>query len=122
PVKIVACYVPRNLFSLISRPELKSVQSLKGQAVGLNGFGGGLENVARLIFKHFGVDPDKEIKFLALGGNEARFASMKQGLTAATMVSPPQDFLGKKIGFVVLARSQDLFNYPSSGLVATTKT
>ena len=109
------------LISLISRPEFKSVHELKGKAVGLNGFGGSLENVARLIFKHFGVDPDKEIKFLAPGGTEARFASMKQGLTAATMVSPPADFLGKKMGFVVLTRSQELFSYPTGGLVATTQ-
>ena len=46
---------------------------------------------------------------------------MKQGLTAATIVAPPGDFLGKKMGFVVLARSQELFSYPSSGLVVTTK-
>ena len=121
-IKIVACYVPGNPLFLISRPEFKSVQDLKGKAIGVSAFGNALETIARLIFKHFGVDPDKEIKFLVPGGVEARFASMKQGLTAATMVNPPFDFLGKKMGFVVPAKSQELFNYPSSGLVATTKT
>jgi ABC-type nitrate/sulfonate/bicarbonate transport system substrate-binding protein len=46
---------------------------------------------------------------------------MKQGLTAATLGSPPLDFLGKKLGFVVLARAQDLFNFPAIGLVASVK-
>ena len=46
---------------------------------------------------------------------------MKQGLTAATLGPPPMDFLGKKLGFVVLARSHELFNWPISGLVATAK-
>ena len=59
--------------------------------------------MARLIFKHFGMDADKEVKFLALGTNERRFAAMKQGLAAATLGTPPPDFFGKKFGFVVLA-------------------
>ena len=46
---------------------------------------------------------------------------MKQGLTAATMGSPPLDFLGKKMGFVVLARAHELFSYPTSGVVASVK-
>ena len=121
PVKGVASYVPGAPIALIARPEFKSVQELKGKAIGLNTFGTALEVVARLIFKHFGVDADKEIKFLALGTVDARFAAMKQGLTVATLGSPPLDYLGKKLGFVVLARAHELFSYPLSGLVASVK-
>jgi ABC-type nitrate/sulfonate/bicarbonate transport system substrate-binding protein len=46
---------------------------------------------------------------------------MKQGLTHATLGSPPIDFLGKKLGFVVLARANELFNFPVSGLIASAK-
>jgi ABC-type nitrate/sulfonate/bicarbonate transport system substrate-binding protein len=77
--------------------------------------------VARLIFKHFNIDPDRDVKFLVTGTIEGRFASMKQGLTAATLGSPPIDFQGKKLGFVVLARAHELFSYPISGLVASVK-
>jgi NitT/TauT family transport system substrate-binding protein len=121
PVKIVACYVPSVPLALISRPEFKSVQELRGKTIGVNAFGGTQETIAKLIFKHFDVDPDKEVRFLVPGDTEARFASMKQGLTGATLGSPPSDFLGKKLGFVVLARSHELFNWPISGLVATAK-
>jgi NitT/TauT family transport system substrate-binding protein len=121
PLRVLACYVPGSPSALISRPEFKSVPELKGKAVGLNTSGGALESIGRLIFKHFGLDPDKEIKFLPLGTNERRFSAMKQGLTAATMGSPPLDFLGKKMGFVVLARAYELFSYPTSGVVASVK-
>ena len=121
PVKVVACYLPATPIALIARPEFKSVQELKGKTIGLNTFGGTLESTARLIVKHFGLDPDKDVKFLATGTVDSRFAAMKQGLTAATLGSPPLDFLGKKLGFVVLARAQDLFNFPASGLVASVK-
>ena len=97
PLRVAACYVPGSPSALIARPEFKSVSELRGKTIGLNTFGGALESVARLMFKHFGLDPDKEIKFLALGTSERRFSAMKQGLSAATMGSPPLDFLGKKM-------------------------
>jgi NitT/TauT family transport system substrate-binding protein len=121
PLRVLACYVPGSPSALIVRPEFKSVQELKGKAIGLNTSGGALESIGRLIFKHFGLDPDKEIKFLPLGTNERRFSAMKQGLTAGTMGSPPLDFLGKKMGFVVLARAYELFSYPTSGLIASAR-
>jgi ABC-type nitrate/sulfonate/bicarbonate transport system substrate-binding protein len=121
PLRVLACYVPGSPSALIARPEFKSVTELRGKAIGLNTSGGALESIARLMFKHFGLDPDKEIKFLPLGTNERRFSAMKQGLTAATMGSPPLDFLGKKMGFVVLARAHELFSYPTSGVVASVK-
>jgi ABC-type nitrate/sulfonate/bicarbonate transport system substrate-binding protein len=107
--------------ALISRSEFKRVQDLKGKNIGLNTFGGTLESISRLIAKHFGLDPDKDLKFLATGTVESRFAAMQQGLTAATLGSPPIDFLGRKLGFVVLARANELFNFPASGLVASVR-
>src|SRR6266542_1252863 len=121
PVKIVACYVPGPTATLIARPEFKSVQELRGKTIGLNVFGGNLEIIARNIFKHFGLDPDKEIKFLVGGPLEARLATMKQGLIVATLGGPPTDFLGKKMGFVVLARAHELFSFPVTGILSSEK-
>jgi len=121
PVKIVACYTPTVATVLIARPEFKSVEELKGKTIGLNSYGGGLEGQARLMFKRLGLDPDKDIKFLATGGVDSRLTALKQGLTAATVGSPPIDSLGKKLGFIVLARANELFSYPSSGLIVNLK-
>lgn len=121
PVKIVAAFVPAAPMALIARPEFKTVAELRGKAIGLNTYGGTLESIARLMFKHFGLDPDKDAKFLPTGTLYSRFAAMKQGLTAATLGSPPIDFLGKKLAFIVIARAQELFNFPASGLVASVK-
>lgn len=121
PVKILAAYVPAAPMALIARPEFKSVPELRGKTIGLNTYGGALESIARLMFKHFGLDPDKDVKFLPTGTLDSRFAAMKQNLTAATLGSPPIDFLGKKLGFVVLARAHELFSFPASGLVASAR-
>ncbi len=121
PVKILAAYVPATPMALIARPEFKSVPELRGKTIGLNTYGGALESIARLMFKHFGLDPDRDAKFLPTGTVDSRFAAMQQNLTAATLGSPPIDFLGRKLGFVVLARAHELFSFPASGLVASVK-
>jgi ABC-type nitrate/sulfonate/bicarbonate transport system substrate-binding protein len=121
PVRVVACFTPGLTTAIIARPEIKTVQDLKGKTIGLNSIGGGLESTVRLMLKHYGLDPDKDVKFLATGGIETRFAALRQGLTVATAGSTPADYLGKKFGYVVLARAYDLFSYPNTGLVASVK-
>ncbi len=121
PVRVVACFTPGLTTAIIARPEFKTIQDLKGKTIGLNSIGGGLESTVRMMLKHYGIDPDKDVKFLATGPLETRFAALKQGLTVATAGSTPVDYLGKKMGYVVLARAFDLFSYPNTGLVASVK-
>ena len=120
PGRIVLLYRPSPHFVLLGRPELKSVKDLKGKTIGV-AIGGGPDLVARLMIRHFGLDPDKDMKFVAGGGSEGAFARMKQGLIDATSVPVPWDYRAKKMGFIVLARAEELFTYPISGAVATPK-
>jgi NitT/TauT family transport system substrate-binding protein len=116
PLKVVACYGPSSTHTIISRAEIKSVKELKGQTIGINNYGGAVELITRMILKQFGLDPDKDVKFVALGGAGPRFAALKQGLIAAAVVSPPLDSEGKKVGFNVIARAYELFSFPQAGL------
>ena len=71
PVKVVACFVPAPVFALVSRPEVESVEELKDKTVGISTFSGLSIFGARVIAKHFGLDPDKDLKFVAIGAVEA---------------------------------------------------
>jgi ABC-type nitrate/sulfonate/bicarbonate transport system substrate-binding protein len=77
--------------------------------------------VARLMFKQFGIDADKDLKIVALGAGSARFASLKEKIVDVVVVSPPADAEGKKMGFNILARAHELFSFPNVGLGATVK-
>ncbi len=103
---------------VVSRPEINSVGELKGKTVAVAAFGGTNFSVLQFIAKHFGFDPEKDIKVLAVGPNERRLAALKQGLVAAAIVPPPWDFHAKKLGFHVIAKSYELFSYPQTGLIA----
>ena len=118
PARIVVCFRPLPHFVVVSRPDIKSVKDLKGKIFGTNP-GGGPDLVARLIIKQFGMDPDKDIKFTR-STNDIALARMKQGLMDATALPVPRDYQAIKMGFHVLARAEDLFTYPISGLIAHT--
>jgi ABC-type nitrate/sulfonate/bicarbonate transport system substrate-binding protein len=121
PSRVVVCYRPSPHFVMLSRPELKSVKDLQGKTIGVAFIGGGPDLVARMMLRHFGLDPQKDVKFVAGGGTEVRVFRMKQGLLDATAVPVPWDYHGKKMGFNIVARAEDLFTYPISGLVAHTR-
>jgi NitT/TauT family transport system substrate-binding protein len=112
PIRVVACFVPTLPFMLIARPEFKSVQELKGKTLMIGVAGSSPDLIARMMLKHFGLDPDRDMKLLPGGASDARLVALKEGLVAATVVGPPFDFLGKKLGLNILARSQELLSYP----------
>jgi ABC-type nitrate/sulfonate/bicarbonate transport system substrate-binding protein len=74
-----------------------------------------------MMLKYFGLDPEKDVKLLPLGGDERRLIGMKQGLADAAALSPEFNYLAKKDGFVILARAYELFSYPPNGLAASIK-
>jgi len=122
PLKVVACYVPGSSNTLVARPEIKSVKDLKGKTIAVSPPGAGPNFMTKMVLKHFGLDPEIDVKFLYLGGDQRRqLIAMEQGLAAAGSLSPPLNYLAQKEGFVVLAKAYELFSYPVSGLTASIK-
>ena len=121
PIKVTASFLDGSTHALIARPEFKSVKDLRGKTLGVSTIGATSDLTARMMIRHFGVDPDKEMKIVALGSDRARFASLKEGIVDVAVISPPADAEGKKIGMNVLARAYELFNFPFVGLGANVK-
>ena len=121
PLRIAACFRPKPHFMLQARREFKSVKDLKGKTIGISAYGSGTELVGRLMVKHYGLDPDKDLKWVPAGVGEGRYIRMQQGLLDATVATVPTDYLGRKMGFPIMVRSEDLFTYPFSGLTVSMK-
>ena len=120
-VKAVACFVPTPVFSLVARPEIKSVAELKGKTVGVSTFSGVSIFGTRVIAKHYGLDPDRDLKYVAVGAVEGRFIRLMQGLLDATILAPPLDTEAKKKGFNILVKGEDILVFPETGLVTAAK-
>jgi NitT/TauT family transport system substrate-binding protein len=119
PVKVLASFVDGSTHALIARPEVKSVKELKGKTLGVGTVGDTSDLAARMMIRHFGVNPDKEMKVIPIGRDFARLAALKEKLIDVAVAAPPADAQGKKMGFHVLARAYEISRLPFIGLCAT---
>ncbi len=102
PIRVVACFVPAPVLGLVARPEFKTVQALKGKTIAILIPGGVAHFAARAMVRHVGLDPEKEMKYLAVGPPDARYAALTQGLVEAAILGPPLDFEARKQGYNIL--------------------
>jgi NitT/TauT family transport system substrate-binding protein len=120
PLKVVASYIQGSTQTLVARSDIKNVSELRGRTITIGTPGGSPDRHARLMIKHFGLQPDRDVKFASGGLTEGRLARLQQGLIEATVVPVPLDLQAKKLGLNVLARAYEIFTYPEGGLVTTT--
>lgn len=116
PIRALASLLDSPTYALIARAEYKTLKDLKGKTVGIANFGGTDEVLSKLIFKGQGIDPERELKFIALGTDRARLAALKEGLVDVAIISPPGDTMGRQMGFNVLTRAHEHFNFPFLGV------
>ena len=121
PLRAVAFYSTGVQMVLVGRGDLKSVKDLKGKTVAIGGPGGAPDTIGRRIVKHFGLEPDKDVKFAPGGGAEGNIVRVQQGLVEATVVAIPLDVRARKLGLNVLARGYEIFPYAGGGLATTTR-
>lgn len=70
-----------NLFWLAVPPDspIKTIADLKGKTVGVNSMGDQALFLFRAMFKNAGLDPEKDVKFLALGTGAPAMQALKHG-------------------------------------------
>jgi NitT/TauT family transport system substrate-binding protein len=122
PMRALASLLDGSTHALVAKPEYKSGKELKGKTVGIGNFGGTDEVAGRMMLKSFGLDTEKDLKFIALGPDRARLAALKEGLVDVAVIAPPGDALGKQMGFNVLLRAYEVFSFPFIGIGANLKT
>ena len=115
-VRIVVGFLDNWPMTLIAQPEYKSLKELKGKTLGVSSYGATPDVGARMMLKQIGLDPEKEIKVLALGSDAARITALKQRVVDLIVISPPADSQMEKQGYRILARAYELFTFPYLGL------
>jgi ABC-type nitrate/sulfonate/bicarbonate transport system substrate-binding protein len=71
---------------------------------------------ARMMMKHGGVDPERELKIIPLGAERARFGALREGIVEVAVLSPPADSEANRHGFNVLSRFYEIYKMPFTGL------
>ena len=76
PLKMVATHTEGNHFTLNVAPEIQNVAELKGKSIGVTSVGATTWVFARMVAKHQGWDPDRDVKVVGLGGLDAQLAAL----------------------------------------------
>ena len=85
---MTACYINTLPYELIVQESVKSAEDLRGKSVGISRVGSSSDVAARVLLKALGLEPDKDVAILQVGGSPERAASFRTGRIAG-FTSPP---------------------------------
>jgi NitT/TauT family transport system substrate-binding protein len=88
---------------LMSRPEIKRPEQLKGGSVAISAFGSASDFVARYALEKIGLTPGKDVALVQVGGVPDRMGAVLTGRIEAAVLVPPSMFIAQKKGLNILA-------------------
>jgi NitT/TauT family transport system substrate-binding protein len=121
-IMLLAQQVGRPTFSMVVTPDIQKISDLKGKKIGVT-FGGSTAAGTKALLELNKINPDKDVEYIGLPGNEPKIAAMKQGIISAALLAPPADYLAMKAGLKRLVSLADIFKDTAfTGLAANRKT
>ncbi|HEX7231589.1 MAG TPA: ABC transporter substrate-binding protein [Candidatus Binatia bacterium] len=110
-------------FYLFVQSAVKRNEDLKGKAIGVTRYGASTDVSLRAYLKKYGLEPDRDVKIIQMGGQPEIVAGMQAGVVQGGILTSPADFRAKKSGFVMLANfAKEGIDYPTTSLVSTRST
>ncbi|MGE5303315.1 MAG: ABC transporter substrate-binding protein [Alphaproteobacteria bacterium] len=107
---------------LMTQPEIKTPEQLKGGSIAVARFGGAADFVARFALAKLGLVPVKDVAILQVGSTPERFAALEAKRVQGSVFPPAANFLAQKRGFHLLADVTSLgLAYQHQGGVTTRK-
>src|SRR5215467_13584796 len=88
---------------LMSKPEIKRPEQLKGGSVAISAFGTASDFVARYALEKIGLTPGKDVPLVQVGGVPDRLGAVLAGRIEAAVLVPPSMFIAQKKGLNILA-------------------
>ena len=119
PIRAISTSIKSPFFSVIAQNKFKSVKDLKGATIGIASIGGTNHISTRLTLKEFGLDPEKDVKLIAIGDEKLIYDAFKIGRTDAVVLAPPYSIQLRREGFPILANTAQYVTIPFSGLGTT---
>lgn len=119
-IVLLACPTDLEPVYLIARPEIKSPSDLKGKAAGITRLNSSIHFYLRSSTRMIGVDSDKEMTLLQLGGSPEIVGALESGriAAAALTIRDVLPFMQRNWPVLVDLGKTDLV-YPSSCVTST---
>jgi NitT/TauT family transport system substrate-binding protein len=119
PLKLVLVALKKGIYYLVSRPEIKDVQELKGKKLGMATIRGTDSIVADELLRSKGFNPAL-LQQIVIGDTSLRAQALMAGVVQVVSLSPPHDLLLKNMGYNILAGPPEV-GLPASGLFTSNR-
>jgi NitT/TauT family transport system substrate-binding protein len=116
PLRIVMSYNSHADQVLFSQRKYRSLAELKGQSIGSSNPGGLVDILLRRILIQGGLQPERDVVIINMGGGPERYAALKAGSIAASMLTAPHSFRAEKEGFFKIPAAADYAEFPGTAI------
>jgi NitT/TauT family transport system substrate-binding protein len=110
PVKSVMGWFDKPLHILIAKPNFKKLTDFKGKRIGVSSIGSAPHIILREALVQAGMNPDRDVTTLAIGGSGERLAALIAGTVDATPVDVAYVEKAEKLGLVSILYFGDVVN------------
>ena len=105
---------------LIVKPEIKKPEDVKGKKLGITRFGTSDDFLLRYLLGQWGIQPDREVALLQMGGSPEILAGLSSGGIDGGVLSSPLNLRAQKLGFNLLVDLSAIgVDYQGAGVVTT---
>jgi ABC-type nitrate/sulfonate/bicarbonate transport system substrate-binding protein len=94
--------------NLVTHQDIKSIPDLAGKFAGISRFGSSTDQGFRYLFRKNGLNVEKDLKMLQMGGDSSRVAAMKAGTIQYTFLGAAATDQARALGFRVMATAQQM--------------
>lgn len=102
------------------KPEIKTPEALKGKKIGVTRFGTSDDFLLRYVLTTWGLQADREVALIQMGGSQETLAGLASGAIDGGMLSSPLNLRAVRLGFHLLADLSAIgVDYQGAGVVTT---
>lgn len=117
---IIASFLNTFPYSLVSIPEIKKVDQLKGGKIAISRFGSATDTAVKMALAKAGLNPDRDMTLLQIGAQTARFSALQSKTVEATIITPPFTLTTRKLGYpTLLDMAEQNIPFQMGGLLST---
>jgi len=115
---IVGCYLNTLPYELVVSESVKSGEDLRGKSIGISRVGSASDVAARALVRGLGLEPDKDVPILQMGGQPELAAGLENKRIFAATAVPPALVRMQKAGAKILVAPKSIgFRFPHVGIV-----
>jgi NitT/TauT family transport system substrate-binding protein len=84
---------------LVAKKEIKDIRQLRGKRLAVNSLAGPAMLSLKMILGATGLDPERDVTYLATGPSASRYGALQLGQVEAATLAPPFTFAARKAGY-----------------------